>query len=71
MNKPLPDDLMLNGRDGNGREEFWIIDMALAGHSALKGCVPAGLLRPSVEGWLPEIRVPALGSRSDPPGPGK
>lgn len=40
-------DVMQNGDD------FWIIDMALAENSALKECVPVGLLRHREENWLP------------------
>lgn len=45
-------DVMQNGDD------FWIIDMALAENSALKECVPAGLLRHREENWLPAILEP-------------
>lgn len=48
-------DIMMNGKDADGKEEFWIIDMALAENSALKGCVPAGLLKRTDEEWIPEI----------------
>lgn len=48
-------DIMLNGKDADGKEEFWIIDMALAENSALKECVPEGLLKHTDEDWLPEI----------------
>lgn len=36
-------------------DEFYIIDMALACNSALKDCVPAGLLKPDTEISLPRI----------------
>lgn len=42
-------DVMQNGDD------FYIIDMALAANSALSECVPAGLLKPLKENWLPVI----------------
>lgn len=42
-------DVMQNGDD------FYIIDMALAANSALNECVPAGLLKPLKENWLPVI----------------
>jgi len=42
-------DIMQNGDD------FWIIDMALAVNSALKECVPNGLLHPIKEKWIPEL----------------
>lgn len=45
-------DVMQNGDD------FFIIDMALAETSALKECVPAGLLRPQTENWLPRLPKP-------------
>lgn len=48
-------DIMMNGKDADGKEEFWIIDMALAENSALKECVPAGLLKHIDEDWIPEI----------------
>lgn len=48
-------DIMMNGKDADGKEEFWIIDMALAENSALKGCIPAGLLKRTDEDWIPEI----------------
>ena len=35
--------------------KYYIIDMALAQDSALSDCVPAGLLRPSQENWLPKL----------------
>lgn len=40
-------DVMQNGDD------FWLIDMALAENSALRECVPAGLLKHREEDWLP------------------
>lgn len=45
-------DVMQNGDD------FWIIDMALAENSALKECVPPGLLKHREENWLPELQEP-------------
>lgn len=42
-------DIMQNGSD------FYIIDMALAKDSALKECVPEGLIRLQEEDWIPEI----------------
>lgn len=42
-------DIMQNG------EDFWLIDMALACNSALKECVPEGLLKPVEEDWIPKI----------------
>lgn len=66
LEKMLPDirltgqwsmDIMLNGTDTEGREEFWIIDMALARDSALKEYVPEGLLdEEDMDGqdWIPE-----------------
>ena len=42
-------DIMQDGSD------FYIIDMALAANSALSECVPAGLLKPLEENWLPKI----------------
>lgn len=65
LEKMLPDiqltgqwsiDIMLNGKDADGKEEFWIIDMALAEESALKEYVPEGLLKPSEQNWLPKIQ---------------
>lgn len=49
-------DVMQNGDD------FWIIDMAQAANSALRECVPAGILKMPEEDWLP--RIPCL-SNSD------
>lgn len=42
-------DIMQNGSD------FYIIDMALAKDSALKECVPEGLIKLQEEDWMPEI----------------
>ena len=42
-------DIMQNGSD------FYIIDMALAANSALKECVPDGLLKVTEEDWMPRI----------------
>ena len=42
-------DIMQNGDD------FYIIDMALAANSALKECVPPGLLKPVQEKWIPKL----------------
>ena len=42
-------DVMQNGDD------FWVIDMALAGNSALSHCVPKGLLKHQEENWLPVL----------------
>ena len=42
-------DIMQNG------DEFHIIDMAVAENSALKDCVPEGLLRKEKENWIPEL----------------
>ena len=36
-------------------DEFWIIDMALAVNSALRECVPEGLLKVPEEDWIPEL----------------
>lgn len=36
-------------------EDFYIIDMALAETSALKECVPEGLLKHTEENWIPEL----------------
>ncbi len=50
-------DIMLNGTDQEGKEEFWIIDMALARDSALKEYVPEGLLdEEGLDGqeWIPD-----------------
>ena len=47
---------MLNGKDANGKEEFRIIDMALAEESALKEYVLEGRLKPSGQDWLPKIQ---------------
>lgn len=44
-------DVMQNGSD------FYIIDMALAANSALKECVPDGLLKSIEEDWIPRIGV--------------
>lgn len=44
-------DVMQNGSD------FYIIDMALAVNSALKECVPDGLLKSPEEDWMPRIGV--------------
>lgn len=44
-------DVMQNGSD------FYIIDMALAVNSALKECVPDGLLKSPEEDWMPRIEV--------------
>ena len=58
IEKMLPDirltgqwsvDVMQNGDD------FWLIDMGLAKDSALKECVPAMLLRPVKENWIPKL----------------
>lgn len=35
------------------KDDFWIIDMALAKDSALKHCVPKNLLKHSQENWIP------------------
>lgn len=43
-------DIMQNGDD------FWLIDMATADTSALKECVPDGLLRKTEEDWLPRLQ---------------
>lgn len=43
-------DIMQNGDD------FWLIDMGLAQNSALKECVPAELLRPVKENWIPALQ---------------
>lgn len=48
-------DIMMNGKDADGKEEFWIIDMAQAENSALKEYVPAGLLKHTDEDSIPEI----------------
>lgn len=40
-------DVMRNGND------YYIIDMALAEHSALNDCVPKNLLRAYPQQWLP------------------
>ena len=45
-------DVMQNGDD------FYIIDMALAETSALAECIPAGMLRPQIENWLPRLPKP-------------
>ncbi len=42
-------DVMQNGDD------FWLIDMATADTSALRECVPAGVLKRSEENWLPAL----------------
>ena len=42
-------DVMQNGND------FYIIDMAAAASSALKECVPTGLLKDPEEDWLPKL----------------
>ena len=42
-------DIMQNGDD------FWIIDMGVAQDSALKECVPAKLLKPKEENWIPQL----------------
>ena len=42
-------DIMQNGSD------FYIIDMALAANSALKECVPDGILKVTEEDWMPRI----------------
>lgn len=42
-------DIMQNG------DEFYLIDMALAGNSALNQCVPKKLLKNTEEDWLPRI----------------
>lgn len=42
-------DVMQNGDD------FWLIDMGLAKDSALKECVPAMLLKPVKENWIPKL----------------
>lgn len=42
------------------REDFWIIDMALAENSALKDCVPKGKLKPVKEDWMPKIEYHML-----------
>jgi hypothetical protein len=42
-------DIMQNGDD------FWLIDMATASTSAFKEKIPAGLLRPASEDWIPRI----------------
>lgn len=67
LEKMLPDfdltgqwsiDIMLNGKDADGKEEFWIIDMALARDSALKNYVPDGLLKQDGsdgQDWIPQI----------------
>ncbi|WP_281693199.1 hypothetical protein [Agathobaculum desmolans] len=44
-------DVMQNG------EDFYVIDMALAAQSALKECVPEGLLYIPEENWLPELAL--------------
>lgn len=58
IEKMLPDirltgqwsiDVMQNGDD------FWLIDMGLAKDSALKECVPAMLLKPVKENWIPTL----------------
>lgn len=46
-------DVMQNGDD------FYIIDMALAENSALRRCVPQGLLKHAPENWLPRLPEPA------------
>lgn len=43
-------DVMQNGND------FYIIDMALAENSALKECVPDGLIKHIEENWIPELQ---------------
>ena len=43
-------DIMQNGDD------FYIIDMALAINSALKECVPSGLLKEPEENWIPKLK---------------
>lgn len=42
-------DIMQNG------EDFWIIDMAWAQDSALKGCIPENKRRVMAENWIPKI----------------
>lgn len=42
-------DVMQEGKD------FYIIDMALAENSALRECVPEGLLKHYEENWMPEL----------------
>lgn len=42
-------DIMQNGSD------FYIIDMALAANSALKECVPNGVIKSLEEDWMPRI----------------
>ena len=43
-------DIMQNGND------FYIIDMALAKDSALKEYLPAGVIKPVEENWIPNLR---------------
>lgn len=35
-------------------DDFWLIDMATADTSALRNCVPVGLLKRTPENWIPE-----------------
>jgi hypothetical protein len=42
-------DIMQNGSDS------YIIDMALAANSALKECVPNGVIKSLEEDWMPRI----------------
>ena len=48
-------DVMFNGMNPDGNDDMYLIDMALASHSALTEYIPDGLLRPHEEDWIPEI----------------
>lgn len=52
-------DIMLNGK-----EEFWIIDMAIAEDSALKDCVLEGQLKPAGQDWIPELPSGGAGAKA-------
>lgn len=49
-------DVMFNGVNEDGTDDMYLIDMALARHSALVECVPRELLKPVEEDWVPEIQ---------------
>lgn len=48
-------DVMFNGVNPDGSDDIYLIDMALASHSALTEYIPDGLLKPCEEDWIPEI----------------
>lgn len=58
IEKMLPD-IRLTGQWSvdvmQNRDDFWLIDMGLAKDSALKECVPAMLLKPVKENWIPKL----------------